>query len=138
MFRPAPSSSHIQRRMQTQRQRNTNPELALRRELHRRGMRFRLQRQLLPDMRWISDIVFGPARVVIEVRGCFWHGCPEHATTTQTNAAWWLNKITRNRDRDLDTERRLREAGWDVLVVWEHEDPMVAADRVELAVRGKH
>ena len=61
MSRPASSSSHIQRRMQTQRQRNTKPELALRRELDRRGMRFRLQRQLLPDMRRISDIVFGPA-----------------------------------------------------------------------------
>ena len=133
---PAASSAHAQRRMQNQRRRDTRPEIALRRELHRRGLRFRLQRQLLPDVRRTSDIVFGPARVVVEVRGCFWHGCPEHATNPRANANWWREKIARNRARDMDTETRLRKAGWTVVVVWEHEDPEAAADCIERAVRG--
>lgn len=121
--------------MRAQRRRDTAPEVALRRELHRRGLRFRVQRQVLPDVRRTADIVFGPARVVVEVRGCFWHGCPTHATAPLANAAWWRNKIDRNRARDADTDMRLREAGWQVVVVWEHEDPPTAADRVQEAVR---
>ncbi len=136
MSRPAASSPDARRRMQNQRRSDTRPELDLRRELHRRGLRFRLQRQLLPDVRRTSDIVFGSARLVVEVRGCFWHGCPEHATSPKANDTWWREKIARNRARDLDTEARLRKAGWTVVVVWEHEDPVAAADRIERAVRG--
>lgn len=121
--------------MRSQRQRDTGPELALRSELHRRGLRFRLQRRVLTDVRRTSDIVFGPARVVVEVRGCFWHGCPDHATSPKRNADWWRDKIERNRARDADTDMRLREAGWDVVVVWEHESAVEAADRVEARVR---
>ena len=134
MARPAASGPDVQRRMQNQRRRDTRPELALRRELHRRGLRFRLQRQLLADVKRTSDIVFGPARVVVEVRGCFWHGCPQHGSSPRSNAEWWLDKITRNRERDLDTEARLRGAGWEVVVVWEHERPDAAAARVEEVV----
>lgn len=90
---------------------------------------------MLPEVRRTADIVFGPARVVVEVRGCFWHGCPTHATDPVANAAWWRDKITRNRARDADTDLRLREAGWQVVVVWEHEDHLTAADRVQEAVR---
>jgi DNA mismatch endonuclease, patch repair protein len=117
--------------MRAQRLRDTTPELALRSELHRRGLRFRVQRRLLPDVRRTADIVFGPSRVVVEVRGCFWHGCPEHGTSPKANADWWREKIDRNRARDADTDARLREAGWTVIVVWEHEHPSAAADQIE-------
>ena len=123
--------------MQSQPERNTAPELLLRRELHRRGLRYRVHRQVLPGVRRELDIVFGPARVAVEVRGCFWHACPEHATYPKANAEWWNAKLSRNVDRDQDTEARLQAADWELVVVWEHEDPISAADRVDRAVRSR-
>lgn len=122
--------------MLAQRRADTRPELLLRRELHRRGLRYRVNRQVLPGSRRRHDIVFTRARVVVEVRGCFWHACPEHGTSPKANAEWWATKLNKNVERDRDTERRLADAAWRVTVVWEHEDPLAAADRVESAVRG--
>ena len=121
--------------MQAQRERNTSPELALRRVLHGRGLRYRLHRSIVCGTRRSVDIVFVRARVAVDVRGCFWHGCPEHATTPKSNTDWWTAKLDRNVARDADTVRRLSEAGWQVIVVWEHEDAEIAADRIELLVR---
>lgn len=115
--------------------RDTAPELALRRELHARGLRFRVDRAVLPDRRRRVDIVFGPARVAALVDGCFWHGCPEHGTAPKANDLFWREKIETNRRRDRDTDRRLTQAGWTVVRVWEHEDPVTAADRIEAIVR---
>jgi DNA mismatch endonuclease (patch repair protein) len=70
------------------------------------------------------------------VDGCFWHGCPEHFhDAPKVNGWYWSPKIARNRERDLDTDRRLLEVGWKVVRVWEHEQTAAAADRVEAAVR---
>lgn len=121
--------------MQAQRVKDTGPELALRRELHRRGLRYRLHRRPIRRVRRTPDIVFGPARVAVEVRGCFWHACPEHATYPKANAKWWRQKLSANRRRDRETEERFRDVGWELVVVWEHEDPTAAADRVEQVVR---
>jgi DNA mismatch endonuclease (patch repair protein) len=134
--RTDPTTPAKRRAMQKQRERNTGPEVALRRELHRRGLRYRLHRRVLPDVRRELDIVFGPARVAVEVRGCFWHACPQHATYPRANAEWWAEKLAKNVSRDEDTERRLREAGWKLVVVWEHEQPASAADRVVAMIRG--
>jgi DNA mismatch endonuclease (patch repair protein) len=81
--------------------------------------------------------VFGPARVAVDVRGCFWHGCEQHGTWPRTNADWWKDKITRNRDRDRDTVERLESARWLVVVVWEHEDPAMAAENIYSIVRSR-
>ena len=110
--------------------RDTKPELALRRALHARGLRYRVDRAVLAGMRRRPDIVFGPARVVVFVDGCFWHGCPDHATWPTNNAEFWRKKIETNRLRDRDTDSRLAEAGWTVVRVWEHEDAQDAAERV--------
>jgi DNA mismatch endonuclease (patch repair protein) len=120
--------------MKRVRLRDTGPELALRRELHRLGLRYRLHRPVLPGVRRRPDIVFGPRRVAVFIDGCFWHGCPQHGTTARRNRKFWLEKIGTNKLRDADTDRRLRKAGWQVLHVWEHEDPKVAADKVLRAV----
>jgi len=69
------------------------------------------------------------------IDGCFWHCCPVHATQPKANAAWWRAKLAGNVARDRDTDRRLRQAGWRVLRVWEHGDMSRAALRVERAVR---
>lgn len=122
-------------RMQRQRIRDTHPELALRRELHRRGLRYRVDRTVLERSRRRHDIVFTAARVVVEVRGCYWHACPEHGSAPKANAEWWSEKLAGNVRRDADTERALQDAGWELVVVWEHEYPVEAANRVEAAVR---
>jgi DNA mismatch endonuclease (patch repair protein) len=117
--------------------RDTAPELALRSELHRRGFRLRVDRAPAPGVRSRADVVLGPARVAVYVDGCFWHCCPEHGTMPKANAEFWDRKLRRNRERDAETDRLLREHGWAVLRIWEHEDPIEAADRVEELVRSR-
>lgn len=123
--------------MQAQRTRDTAPEVALRRELHRRGFRFRIDRRIVPDQpRRRVDIVFGPAKVAVFVDGCFWHGCRQHnPRLPKVNEWYWPAKMARNRARDADSDDRLTAAGWLVVRVWEHEPLNQAADRVESALR---
>ena len=123
--------------MSRQRTTGTAAELALRKELHRRGLRYRIDRAPVKGLRRKADVVFGPSKVAVMVDGCFWHGCPQHATQPQANEAWWREKLARNVERDRDTDARLQEAGWLVLRVWEHEPVSHAADRVAEAVRSR-
>lgn len=130
------STPGVRSRMQLQRTRDTNPEMAVRRILHEMGLRYRVDRAPLPGIRRRADIVFGPARVAVFIDGCFWHGCPEHGRPrTKANPEYWSSKIERNRRRDADTDSRLAEAGWAVLRVWEHDDPVVVADLVATTVK---
>jgi DNA mismatch endonuclease (patch repair protein) len=127
---PEASSPAALGRMQRQRRRDTEPEMELRRILHRRGFRYNVDFPALPSSRTRQDLVFPSARVAVEVRGCFWHSCPEHATRPKANGSWWEDKLAANVARDADSARQLEAAGWDLVVVWEHEDPLVAAERV--------
>lgn len=122
-------------RMAKQVRRDTLPELLLRRELHRRGFRFRVDMPLPGMPRRRADITFTRAKVVVFVDGCFWHGCPIHATSPVNNGAWWAAKLARNIERDRETNEHLEAAGWTVLRFWEHENPLDEADVVECAVR---
>ncbi len=121
--------------MQSNRSRDTKPELALRRQLHALGLRYRVCACPIPEVRRTADIVFGPARVAVEVRGCFWHGCPEHYRAPAANSGYWTEKVQRNRRRDAENEQRLRDAGWALVTVWEHEDPIEASQRIAAVVR---
>lgn len=123
----------VSARMARVRSRDTVAELALRRELHRRGRRFFVQRKLLGDRRTV-DVVFPRAKVAVFVDGCFWHSCPRHGTSSHTNSAWWAEKLTRNVERDRRTNTELHSAGWTVVRVWEHESVSAAADAVEAAL----
>ncbi|MFI6485762.1 very short patch repair endonuclease [Nonomuraea sp. NPDC050663] len=114
-------------RMSRQRSRNTNAEIWLRRELHKRGMRYRIHKKPISGLRREADVVFGPVRVAVFVDGCFWHGCPEHGTWPRNNQEFWRSKIELNRSRDADTDARLEAVGWLAVRVWEHEDPSEAA-----------
>jgi DNA mismatch endonuclease (patch repair protein) len=120
--------------MQSQPQRDTAPELALRSALHKSGLRFRVDYKL-PEMRRRADIAFPSARVAVFVDGCFWHGCPRHGTAPKANAAWWAEKIARNAERDRDTDARLRDAGWKSVRVWEHEPVDLAVTLVSRALQ---
>jgi DNA mismatch endonuclease (patch repair protein) len=125
------------RRMSRQRSRDTDPERVLRSTLHRMGLRFRVHRRPVAGVRREADVVFPAARVAVFVDGCFWHRCPEHATFPRNNGAWWEAKLGANVARDADTDRRLLEAGWAVVRVWEHEDAPAAAARVAAVVRAR-
>ncbi|AII06949.1 very short patch repair endonuclease [Rhodococcus opacus] len=121
-------------RMRAQRRRDTAPELALRRELHRRGVRYYVDRAPMKGIRRRADLVFPRRKVAVYVDGCFWHSCPQHATFPKNNAQWWAEKLAGNVTRDRDTDTRLADAGWTVVRIWEHENPAVAADRVQEAL----
>ncbi len=131
---PCASSPAARNRMRANRGRDTAAELALRSALHRLGLRYRVDRAPLPGLRRRADVVFTKVRVAVYIDGCFWHGCPIHGTWPKTNAEWWRDKIETNRRRDNDTDRLLREAGWLVIRVWEHEAPIIASARIEDAI----
>lgn len=119
-------------------QRDTAPEVTLRRALHACGLRFRLPRgRALPGS---PDVIFPAARVAVFVDGCFWHGCAAHGTKPKANAAFWAAKIDRNRERDGQVDERLAALRWQSVRVWEHEvlpDPTDAALRVWATVRSR-
>lgn len=121
-------------RLGKQRRRDTGPELALRRELHRRGLRYFVDRAPLKGLRRRADVVFPRRKVAVYVDGCFWHSCPLHATSPRNNAQWWTDKLAANVVRDRDTDARLDAAGWTVVRVWEHEVARDAADKVTRAL----
>ena len=120
--------------METTRQRDTPAELALRSELHRRGLRYRVDASLPGVTRARPDIVFSRQKIAVFVDGCFWHSCPEHATQPKANEEWWAAKLAANVERDRRHDSELADEGWAVVRIWEHEDPVVAADRVQRLV----
>jgi DNA mismatch endonuclease, patch repair protein len=132
---PAPVDERTRARMERQRRYDTAPELALRRELHRRGLRYRIDRSPISGLRARADLVFGPAKVAVFVDGCYWHSCPEHGSLPTNNREWWRAKFAANRGRDRRVDRALREAGWVPMRIWEHEAIVEAADRIESLVR---
>ena len=102
------------------RQKNTDPEIAVRRCLHSLGYRFRLHRRDLPGT---PDIVLPKFRKVIFVHGCFWHrhhDCSK-ATTPKTRVEFWSEKFRANVERDEKKGQALRDTGWEPLVIWECE-----------------
>jgi DNA mismatch endonuclease (patch repair protein) len=110
--------------------RDTTIELAVRRELHRRGLRYRIDYRAPGASRRTIDIAFTRIRVAVLIDGCFWHSCPLHYRPAKRNAEWWADKMAANRLRDADTNERLTSAGWRVLRFWEHESPEAIANEV--------
>lgn len=121
------------RTMLANRRRDTSPELAVRRRLHAAGLRYRVDFPPLGGRRR-ADIVFTKQRIAVFVDGCFWHGCPRHATTPKRNAEYWVPKLERNAQRDRETNAMLLEAGWISLRFWEHEPPESVASLIVRAV----
>ncbi len=104
------------------RSRDTTPEMAVRKLLHRLGYRFRLHRRDLPGK---PDIVFPSRKKVVFVHGCFWHQHPEcrEGRLPGTNVGYWAPKLHRNVERDKQAQEELAASGWDVLVLWECQVP---------------
>ncbi|MGB6008127.1 very short patch repair endonuclease [Castellaniella sp.] len=130
MPRIVPSSFAASRRMAKIRQKGTGAEMALRREMYRIGLRYRVDYEVLKRPHRVADVVFPGRKIAVFVDGCFWHGCPQHASWPKRNAEFWREKIEANRRRDADTNDRLRALGWRVLRFWSHESPVEAAQAV--------
>jgi len=124
------------------RNKDSKAELALRRELHARGMRYRLHARDVPGR---PDLVIRSRRLAVFVDGDMWHG-NEHRRRGMTSMAelfptrtdWWVAKIERNMQRDQEVNEQLAADGWTVIRIWESEvlaDPAKAADRVLDALR---
>nr|WP_084032769.1 DNA mismatch endonuclease Vsr [Chelativorans sp. J32] len=125
---PVERSAHMRRIRKV----DTKPELAVRRIAHRLGYRFRLHRADLPGT---PDLVFPRLRKVILVHGCFWHqhpGC-SLARAPKSRLEYWLPKLARNQERDIQALAALQHLGWDVLVLWECEAAAGEAIRPRIA-----
>ena len=121
--------------MRGNRGRDTRPELMIRRALHARGWRFRVDRAPLAELRCRADIVFASRRVAVFIDGCFWHGCAEHLKMPRSHRHYWAAKIASNIARDRRNDEALRAAGWTALRVWEHEPVEDAVAAIEAALR---
>ncbi|MEU0450199.1 very short patch repair endonuclease [Streptomyces tendae] len=137
MPRPVPSSASVSARMSRQGSRDTAPEIAVRRLLHASGMRYRVNVPVPGMARRTIDIVFPRTKVAVFLDGCFWHGCPLHATQPKSNAEWWRNKLDKNIARDSETSLHLAEEGWTVMRFWEHEPVQDVARKITETVAAK-
>lgn len=117
------ASPETRRSMQANKRSGTAPELAVRRLVYRAGLRYRVDYPLPISGRRRADLAFPAIKLAVFIDGCFWHGCPEHFGLPKSNVDFWSNKIEGNRIRDVDTNVRLRDAGWAVLRFWEHDAP---------------
>lgn len=122
---PLPSSAGVSRSMRSNRSSGTKPELALARLLRKR-----ISGKTLPGR---PDFVFRDRKVAVFVHGCYWHRCPVHAAhLPRTHRAYWKRKFLRNLERDKLNREELKEMGWKVIEVWEHE---IMSDGPEVARR---
>ena len=124
------STPATRRSMRANRSRDTRPEVAVRQAAHRLGLRYRVCARPLPNLRRTADMVFSRAKVAVFVDGCFWHGWPDHYRAPGSNREYWSNKVSKNQRRDEAVDSALREAGWTVVRVWEHDNPGVVARRL--------
>jgi DNA mismatch endonuclease (patch repair protein) len=134
---PEPASEAVRTRFKSQRVRDTNAELSVRKAVHGMGLRYRVDAKPETDLRVRADLLFTKARVAVFIDGCFWHGCPDHFIPPKNNAEWWATKIARNRERDQASRRELTNRGWIVLSIWEHEFPGDAASVIVTLVRAR-
>ena len=131
---PDASSPAVSARMRRTAQRDTAAEVAIRRELHRRGHRYRVDLRPSSQLRTRADVVFTRWRVAVLIDGCFWHGCPDHWKAPKANSAWWREKIEANVARDRRADVGLAAEGWLVVRIWEHEDVSIGVDRIQRAL----
>lgn len=119
-------------RMSLIKERDSRPEMVVRRLVHGLGYRYRLHRRDLPGR---PDLVFGKRQKIIFLHGCFWHRHDDSACKLarlpKTRLDFWLSKLEANRARDVKNQERLKEMGWDYLVIWECQ----LRDKEQLAKR---
>ena len=102
--------------MKAVRRSDTAPELRLRRSLWQHGLRYRKHPRIAETR---PDLAFLGPRIAVFVDGCFWHGCPDHYVAPASNAAFWREKLRRNKALDRRVTNRLEGDGWLVVRIWE-------------------
>ena len=112
------SSEQVHKNMAAIRGKNTKPEMIVRKGLWSRGFRYRLNHKRLPGH---PDLVLKKYRTCIFVNGCFWHGHEGCCKIPKTNREFWVAKIRRNKERDIEEQKRLAEMGWHCIIIWECE-----------------
>ncbi|MEY4401466.1 MAG: Very short patch repair protein [Actinomycetota bacterium] len=128
-----PPTKAVSERMRAVKTSGTAPEIAAARVLRRMSMRFRRQVRNLPGT---PDFLLLDHDIAVFVHGCFWHGCPRCFRGTKRNAAWWREKLDRNRRRDRRKARQLRQCGYGVVQLWEHDSPERIERRIRFATAG--
>jgi len=135
MRRPPLTRSEIMSRVKSK---DSGAERALRSALHAAGLRFRLHRRVEGVT---LDVAFPNGKVAVLIDGCFWHGCPRHATYPRSNTSYWLPKLAENKERDKRQSACLRKAGWKVFRIWEHDclppNTRVVSGIVEACLNGR-
>lgn len=101
---------------------NTKPEVSIRKQLWHLGYRYRIHYPISGKSKVVKpDICFPQKKIAIFIDGCFWHACPTCYKEPKSNVEFWRKKIQRNRARDLEDIENLKNLGWRVLRIWEHE-----------------
>lgn len=115
---PIPKSESVSKVMSANKAKNTKPEINLRRELWKNGLKgYKLHTKDLPGR---PDIAFTKKKIAIFVNGCYWHRCPIcDLPLPKNNTEFWVKKFTANSTRDANKANLLRDAGWKVKTVWE-------------------
>jgi len=131
------SSEAVRRSMRGNRNKDTKPEMAVRRLVHGAGLRYRVASRPEMKLRNTADMVFSGPKVAVFIDGCFWHSCPLHGVRPKSNIEYWDVKLETNRVRDARVTALLKKRGWRVLRFWEHEDPEKVAVKVIKVVRSR-
>lgn len=131
------SSEGVRASMRSNRRSGTRPEMRVRRLAHAAGLRYRVDAPPLADHRLRADLVFSRAKVAVFIDGCFWHGCPKHYRAAKRNEQFWRDKIAANQCRDHRADELLTAEGWEVVRVWEHDDPQAVVTRLIAIVRAR-
>jgi len=115
---PTPKSENVSKVMSANKAKNSIPELLVRKLLRERGMTgYRLHPK---DVIGKPDLVFKKKKIAVFIHGCFWHGCDHcQLSTPKHNSAFWIEKITKNKERDNKKENELKANGWNVITLWE-------------------
>ena len=123
--------------MQHVKDKDTGPEMTIRRLVHKMGYRYGLHRKDLPGK---PDMVFTSRKKIIFIHGCFWHGhnCKSGRKKPRTNENYWVSKIEKNKKRDVINRKKLKEMGWNILVIWECEinDILKIKNKIEQFLNG--
>ena len=115
--------------MSQNRGKSTSPEMMVRRAVHSLGYRYRLHRRDLPGC---PDLLFPSRKKVIFVNGCYWHrhNCRKGRSIPETRENFWQNKFERTKERDKANLRKLKNLGWEILIIWECQIEKSLAERI--------
>jgi len=134
---PQPSSVSVTAVMKANRKVGSKPERHIRSMLHRKGYRFRKNYHIkFKGGSCEADIVFSRKKVAIFIDGCFWHCCPLHGNIPGKNRWYWTKKLRHNLRRDKLVSKKLKEEGWTILRVWEHESAELVVGKITRILSG--